>query len=183
MALVALGLAVTSPAAVAAQTSTTTTLGPAPSDTSVEGSVTSSTLPPCPDPGSVTYTAVFTGDPAGVDGESITFEDVELEAGDVSAPVVVDYPEGIPVIDGDTDRLRVRATEDPTGLRSEVACGGTTTDDNQPLEVDDDRLAAIGRTAGDFSQRLGRWALFASLSLFALVAVVTLFRRWRPRLW
>lgn len=126
--------------------------------------------------------AVFTGSPSSVDDDVLVFDDIDVEEGDVNTPVSVEYPQGPPVLD-DVEALRVRAWDGERGLQSDVACGATTDIDDQPLEVDDDRLAAIARTAGDLSSRLGRWALIASAGLFAVVAVFSVYRRWRPRLW
>ncbi|MDH3708066.1 MAG: hypothetical protein OES57_18525 [Acidimicrobiia bacterium] len=137
---------------------------------------------PCAAVDLVAIVAVFTGEPENADDESLTFTDIDVEEGDVNTPVVVQYPQGLPVLD-DVGAIRVRAFEGESGLQSEVECGATTDINNELLELDDDRLAAIARTAGDLSSRLGRWALIACAVLFAAVMSLTVYRRWRPRLW
>ncbi|MGI9601764.1 MAG: hypothetical protein ACR2QE_07760 [Acidimicrobiales bacterium] len=165
-----------------AQTESTTTTDPTTTLSADAATTTTASGPVCPDADLIDVAVVFTGMPSDTDNDTLVFEDVVVESGRARPPVIVNYPDGLPVL-ADVDALRVRAVRTNTGLESEVECGGTTTIDDELLEVDDDRLAALVRTAGDLSSRAGRWALIISLGLFAAVAAITLFRRWRPGLW
>lgn len=126
--------------------------------------------------------AVFVGQPTQSRDDQLLFDEITVQEGDVSAPIAVSYPDGLPLITDDMV-LRIRVSLSDDGYRSDVMCLATTTVDGDPLELDDDRLAAIARTTGEAASRAGRGALLGSVVLFAAVAVFTGIRRWRPRLW
>ncbi len=113
--------------------------------------------------------------------DAVTYDVTEVEDGGAQNPLVVTYTDGFPAIEDD-QVVRVRVVYGVDGsVTSDVGCGGTTSSDDQPLDLDEDAFAKLSDSVGETADEVGGIIGRISLGVIAATIVLTALFRLMPR--